>query len=193
LLFEQGAISRGAVRRAGAGPVVGRAVEVRRCMSTRGVARSGLAVNALAAWLVGLRRGSPVQASRGLVGHGEVGQGLAVVARSDWLGEARRVEAQNVNSKSMNNYWRSLRLSLAPTLIQTEYGFSQSRYVALDSLTRWDSGRANGRDGERPFFFSLTRKGRSVQLQPLLRTANLAKAVRFPLASVYAVYHLAVI
>ncbi len=82
---------------------------------------------------------------------------------------------KNVSSKSVVDVGCSLRMPLDPALVFIEYGFSQSRYVALDSLLYGDSGRSNGRDGERPFFFSPMRKGQGLRLSPFLRTANQAK------------------
>lgn len=60
----------------------------------------------------------------------------------------------------------SLRMLLDPALTLHRYGFSQSRYVVLNSLSMRNAGRSNGRDGERPFFF-LARQGRSSVLRAL--------------------------
>lgn len=87
--------------------------------------------------------------------------------------EARRLCRSGVNSivKNLNSRFVllvgcSLRMSLAPTLINLEYGFSQSRYVALDSLLKGSSGRANGRDGERPFSFHQSERADVMSVSP---------------------------
>jgi hypothetical protein len=73
---------------------------------------------------------------------------------------------ENVSLFSVLEIGCSLRMLLDPALSFKRYGFSQSRYVALDSLSLGSSGRSNGRDGERPFCFSLMRKGREFRLDP---------------------------
>ena len=60
-------------------------------------------------------------------------------------------------------------MPLDPALSFIEYGFSQSRYVALDSLLYGDSRRSNGRDGERPFLLFTNAKGPRFTPRPLLR------------------------
>jgi hypothetical protein len=59
--------------------------------------------------------------------------------------------SENVSLFSVLRYSCSLRMLLDPALAYTESGFSQSRYVALDSSLCGNQERSNVRDGERPF------------------------------------------